>query len=84
MADALSFVLWMLPVAAIAGLVVFIGYLAYAASLAKERAAERALQPPGPDPILELERVNTELARAAASARLTLEAARETVRKGTR
>jgi hypothetical protein len=63
---------------------VWIGYLAYTASLAKKDAAEFATEHHGPDPVLELERVNTELARSATNARQTLEATRETVRKGTR
>jgi hypothetical protein len=77
------FALWMLPFAALAGFAVFIGYLAWDAARAKERAALAATAG-GPDPVLELERINTELARAATTARLTLEAAREAVRKGTR
>lgn len=37
---------------------------------------------PGPDPAIELERVNTETARGLAQARLTLEATRDTLRRG--
>lgn len=83
--SAASFILWMIPWLFLAGIIVWIGYLAYAASLAKKEAAafadERAHEP---DLVLELERTNTELARAATNARQTLEATRETVRKGTR
>jgi hypothetical protein len=77
-----EFVLWMLPFAALAAAILYIGYVAYAAQRAKVDAAARP--PPGPDPADELERVNTEIARQATVARQTLEAAREAVRRGTR
>ena len=76
-----DFTLWMLPFAGFAAVAAFIAYLAYQAQEARERAAR---EPQGPDPVLELERVNTEIARAATAARQTLEATRETVRRGTR
>jgi hypothetical protein len=78
------FVLWMLPWLAVGGIAVWIGYLAYAASIARTEAAVLAQRQAATDPLLELERVNTELARAATTARQTLEATRETVRRGTR
>lgn len=76
-----DFALWMLPWAAFAAVAAYVAYVAWQAQEARERAAR---EPQGPDPALELERVNTEIARAATSARMTLEQARETVRRGTR
>lgn len=76
-----EFVLYMLPFVGFALVALYVGYVAYETQVARERAR---LAPQLSDPIHELERVNTELGRAATAARLTLENARETVRKGTR
>lgn len=76
-----EFAAWMAPWAAFAAIALYCGYLAWQAHEAREKAA---LEPRGPDPLHELERINTEIARAAASARLTVEQARDAVRRGTR
>ena len=75
-----EFGLWMLPWMGIAIAVIYAGYVAYQASLAREETA--ALPPPGPDPADELERINTELARVATHNRQMLEHARDSMRKG--
>lgn len=76
-----EFVLWMLPWVLIAAAVIYAGYAGYQASLARQQAL-----PPrtGPDPVDELARVNTELARVATQARKSLEGAREAFQHGLR
>jgi hypothetical protein len=76
-----DFLVWMSPWAAFAAIALYVGYVAWQAQEARENAA---LEPRGPDPIVELERINTEIGRAATAARLTIEQTRETVRRGTR
>jgi len=70
----------MLVPAAFALVVLYVGYAAYEASVAREAA--RNAPPPGPDPVLEMERLNTELSRLATQSRQTLENARDATRKG--
>ncbi|HET6403321.1 MAG TPA: hypothetical protein VFH78_01635 [Candidatus Thermoplasmatota archaeon] len=72
--------LWMLPWTGIALAIVYAGYVAYQASLARQEAARAP--PPGPDPAQELERINTEISRLAAHNRQALESARDAMRKG--
>lgn len=76
-----EFVIYMLPFLGLALVALYCSYVAHETSIARERAR---LAPVLPDPIHELERINTEIGRAATAARLTLESARESVRKGTR
>lgn len=78
--DVFDFALWMLPFLGFALVALYVGYVAYEAKLARD-APKPDL---GPDPIHELEAVNTELARAVTQARVTLEHARDAVHKGVR
>ena len=73
--------LTMLPFAAFALVALYVGYVAYETTKRREAAAR---EPPRPDPVDELQQINTELSRAATSARKTLELAREAVQRGTR
>lgn len=76
-----EFPLWMLPWIGIAIAVLYAGYVAYdAARVREEKEREPAFT--GPDPALELERINTEIARLATQTRQSLESARESMRKG--
>lgn len=72
--------LWMLPWLGVALAILYAGYVAYEAAQAREAAA--VAPPRGPDPVVELERVNTEMARLATQARKTLENARDSMRRG--
>jgi len=81
-ADVADFLLFMLPFLGVAALAVWIGFEAWRAREARAQAAHRP--PPGPDPADELERLNTETARLLAQSRLTLEATRDTLRRGLR
>lgn len=76
-----EFVAWMLLWGILAGAILYAGYAAYQADVAR-----RATPPPraGPAPLDEMRRINAELGRAAAESRQTLEAARETLRRGLR
>lgn len=71
----------MLPFVGLALVALYAGYVAYET---QERRRALAAQPKLPDPVEELTRVNTELARAATGARLLLEQARDAVQRGTR
>ena len=53
--------------------------MAYETRNAREAAAR---SPPPPDPLPELERINTELARIVVQNRKTLEAARDAMQRG--
>lgn len=77
---ALGFVVFLLPFLGFALVALYVGYVAYEAREARARP-KPAL---GPDPALELEAVNTELARSVTQARLSLDAARDAIRKGVR
>jgi hypothetical protein len=81
-ADALDFAFFMLPFVAIAAAVLWIGREAWRAKEARFAASARP--PQGPDPVDELERLHTETARLLAQSRLTLEATRDTLRRGIR
>ena len=70
----------MLPFLGLALVAVYVGYVAYQTKDTKERAA--AAPPPGPDPVIELERINTELSRLAVQTRKSLESARDAMAKG--
>ena len=76
------FLLWMIPWVGIALAILYGGYVAYEASLAREVAASAPL--PGPDPVLELERINTEIGRISANTRKSLESARDAMQRGLR
>lgn len=81
-ADVVDFLLFMLPFLGVAAIVLWIGFEAWRT---RELRAQAALQPPpGPDPADELERLNTDTARLLAQSRLTLEATRDTLRRGLR
>lgn len=72
----------MLPWLGIALAVLYAGYVAYEADVARKDAANAP--PPGPDPADELETINTEISRLATQARKTLEASRDAMRSGLR
>lgn len=74
--------LWLLPWLGIALAVLYAGYVAYEASVERERAANAPA--PGPDPANELERINTEISRLATQSRKTLESARDAMQRGLR
>lgn len=76
------FVLWMLPWIAIAAAILYAGYAAYKTRETRERIAHAPA--PGPDPLDELERINTEMSRLAAQSRQTLESARDAMQRGLR
>jgi len=77
---ALGLVVFMLPFLGFALVALYAGYVAYQAKEARARPRPE----PGPDPALELEAINTELARGVTQARRSLEAARDAIRKGVR
>lgn len=70
----------MLPFLGIALVALYAGYLAYQTKEARETVARAP--PPGPDPVIELERINTELSRLAVQTRKSLESARDAMAKG--
>ncbi|MHB8605808.1 MAG: hypothetical protein ACYDCK_11190 [Thermoplasmatota archaeon] len=78
----------LVTIALVAGVIVYIGKLAYDARLAREAAARRAdadrARPLGTDPLAELERTNAAIAAELTSSRATLEATRETLKRGLR
>lgn len=76
-----EWVVTMLPFVAFALVALYAGYVAYET---QERRKALAAQPPMPDYVGELTRINTELARSATSARRLLEQARDAVQRGTR
>lgn len=78
---ALHFVVWMLPWIGLALVAIYAGYLAYQASQAREEAAH-APRVARPDPVEELERINTELAKLAVQTRKSLENAKDAMSKG--
>lgn len=78
---AVNWVLAMLPFVALAGAVVYAGYMSYQTA---QMRRERELNPPGPDPVVELGRLHVEVAEALARSRETLEATRETLQRGIR
>lgn len=71
----------MLPWIGFALVALYSGYVAYETSQTRRRAREAPVDT-SPDPVLELERINNEIDRLATSARMTLESAREAVRRG--
>lgn len=76
---------WMLPFLGVALALLYGGYVAYETRLKREALArERAANPPGPDPVLELARVNDQIERELAEARQVLATARDTIRRGTK
>ena len=76
----MQFILWMLPFLGFALVALYVGYVAYETRHEKERASHAP--PPGPDPVIELEAINTELARLATQTRKSLENARNAMQKG--
>lgn len=60
---------------------IYVGYLAYQARVAREQASTSVR---GPDPIVELSRVNEQVQRELAAASATLERARDAVQRGVR
>ncbi|MEA3200448.1 MAG: hypothetical protein QOE90_1876 [Thermoplasmata archaeon] len=78
--DALDLLSFLVPFALLAASGFWIAWEVWRAGELRRELA--AAPPPGPDPALELERLNTETARALAQSRLTLEAARDAVRRG--
>lgn len=70
----------MLPWTGLALAALYTGYVAYQTH--EERARQAGAPPRGPDPVIELERVNTELARLAVQTRKSLESARDAMAKG--
>lgn len=73
----------MLPWLGFALIAVYAGYVAYEASQAREKA-RLAPARAGPDPVEEIERINTEISRLATQSRQALERARETMQRGLR
>jgi hypothetical protein len=86
--DLFGSTLWMIPFVLLALAALYVGYLAYQADVARRdhvaSVAAAVAAAGGADPIAELERVNTELARAVTSARVTLDQARDAIARGTR
>lgn len=78
-ADVAWFLLWMLPWLGLALAILYAGYAAWDASRKRERLAAT---PPGPDPLIELQKINTDLARVATHSRQSLERTRDTMRSG--
>ena len=76
-----EFMLWMLPWTGIAIAILYAGYVAYDAARVREEVASRPAHA-GPDPVDELERINTEISKLATQTRQSLESARESMRKG--
>lgn len=70
----------MLPWTGFALVALYAGYVAHQASRAREAAV--GAPAPGPDPVEELERINTEMARLATQGRQSLERARDAMRSG--
>jgi hypothetical protein len=79
--ETVSTIAWFLPWTGLAIAVLYAGYVAYKTRLARERQAREP--PAGPDPAEELARINTQMVRSLADARLALEKTRETVRRQT-
>lgn len=72
----------MLPWLGVALVALYIGYVAYEASQAREQARLAMPASAGPDPVEELERINTEISRLATQGRQSLERARDTMQRG--
>lgn len=72
----------MLPWVGIAFAILYAGYVAYDARRAREAAALAPTHAPGPDPVDELERLNTEIARLATQTRKSLDDARDAMQRG--
>lgn len=81
--DIVYFAAWMAPWLGFALVALYVGYVAYQTRQAKERAAHAPVAS-GPDPVAELEAINTELGRAAAQARLHTDAIRAAFQRGIR
>lgn len=77
----MHFLAWMSIPTLVAVAILYAGYLAYDAQ--RERA-RRAVIPVGPDPRLELERINADIEELAADSRRRLDSAREAMRLGLR
>lgn len=78
--DVAIFALWMLPWLGIALAILYAGYVAHQASLAREQA--RAAPSRGADPALELAQINHQIADLTSQARASLEQARDALRSG--
>lgn len=70
----------MLPFLGIALVALYVGFVAYQTKEARQNVARAP--PRGPDPVIELERINTELSRLAVQTRKSLESARDAMAKG--
>jgi hypothetical protein len=71
----------MLPWLGLALVALYAGYVAYDTRRIRE---ETSIAPARPDPLIELERINTEIARLAAQSRKTLEQTRDAMQRGLR
>ena len=78
---AIRWTVGMLPFVGLAFAILYAGHVSYANARERER---RANEPPRADPIVELSRVNVEIAETLGRARRTLEETQATLQRGIR